>query len=346
MSSAKPVPAASLRTTRAAPGTYGTRDPGRTMLGRHPMSRVELAPSYRASQVRPASCGTMRGATAPTAGSAKCGSSASSQPAPGTQSESRKATSGVCAAARPVFLAAAGPPLTGRRTTLAPAAAAALWIAAGSARAVVHHDHPRRARARQPGQAAGQFGVPVADRDDHRHLRPFGLASIQHGMRDPGVEQAAGQRAGLRVARHRGAVPPAGHVPGPGRAEPQHPDGVTARDHRPVGQRARPRIGAQPESRRDQLVVWPLACEDRRPSASASWFPPPPAQGITDGPAHPPPSVTARYALVTCWHWGVDPAVGAEPSGPTRFPGKSARLWQSLLCWPRRAIGACQHGGS
>ena len=136
MSSAKPVPAASLRTTRAAPGTYGTRDPGRTMLGRRPMSRVELAPSYRASQVRPASCGTMRGATAPTAGSAKCGSSASSQfagPAPGTQSESRKATSGVCAAARPVFLAAAGPPLTGRRTTLAPAAAAALWIAAGSA---------------------------------------------------------------------------------------------------------------------------------------------------------------------------------------------------------------------
>jgi len=133
MSSAKPVPAACLRTTRAAPGTYGTRDPGRTMLGRRPMSRVELAPSYRASQVRPASCGTMRGATAPTAGSAKCGSSASSQPAPGTQSESRKATSGVRAAARPVFLAAAGPPLTERRTTLAPAAAATVWIASGSA---------------------------------------------------------------------------------------------------------------------------------------------------------------------------------------------------------------------
>ena len=66
----------------------------------------------------------MRGATAPTAGSAKCGSSASSQPGPGTQSESRNATSGVSAAARPVFLAAAGPPLTGRRSTLAPAAAA------------------------------------------------------------------------------------------------------------------------------------------------------------------------------------------------------------------------------
>jgi hypothetical protein len=102
------------------------------MLGRRPMSRVELAPSYRASQVRPASCGTMRGAAAPTAGSAKCGSSASSQPGPGTQSESRNATSGVRAAARPVFLAAAGPPLTGRGTTRAPAAAAARRTAAGS----------------------------------------------------------------------------------------------------------------------------------------------------------------------------------------------------------------------
>ncbi len=132
MSSAKPAPAASLRTSRAAPGTYGTRDPGLTVLGRWPMSRVELAPSYRASQVRPASCGTMRGATAPTAGSAKCGSSASSQPGPGTQSESRNATSGVSAAARPLFLAAAGPPFTGRRSTPAPARSAMLLMAAGS----------------------------------------------------------------------------------------------------------------------------------------------------------------------------------------------------------------------
>ena len=128
--------------------------------------------------------------------------------------------------------------------------------------AVVHHDHPLHVT--QPGQAAGQFGVPVADRDDHRHLRPARRVRLQHGMRDPGVEQPARQRAGLRVARHRRALPPAGHVPRPGRAEPQHPGGVTARDHRPVGQRAGPRIGPQPESRRYQLVAWPLACEDRR----------------------------------------------------------------------------------
>ena len=229
------------------------------MLGRWPMSRVELAPSYRASQVRPASCGTMRGATAPTAGSAKCGSSASSQPGPGTQSESRNATSGVSAAARPVFLAAAGPPFTGRRSTLAPAAAAALLDRGRVARAVVHHDHLRRSL--QPGQAAGQFGVPVADRDDHRHrLACLRRVAVQRGMGDPGVEQAARQRAGLRVIGDRRARPPAGHVPGPGRAQPQHPGRVTARDHRPADQRARPRIGPQPESRRDQLVVWSLSC--------------------------------------------------------------------------------------
>ena len=205
MSSAKPVPAASLRTTRAAPGTYGTRDPGRTMLGRWPMSRVELAPSYRASQVRPASCGTMRGATAPTAGSAKCGSSASSQPGPGTQSESRNATSGVCAAARPVFLAAAGPPLTGRRTTLAPAAAAALWIAAGSpepsSTTITRGAPVSPARQRASSACRSRTGMTTVTSGLLRRAR------LQHGMRDPGVEQAAGQRAGLRVARHRRARP-------------------------------------------------------------------------------------------------------------------------------------------
>ena len=59
-------------------------------------------------------------------------------------------------------------------------------------------------------------------------------------------------------------VPPARHLPGPGRAEPQHPGGLTARDHRPAVQRARPRIGPQPESRRDQLVTWSLSCMGHR----------------------------------------------------------------------------------
>ncbi len=128
--------------------------------------------------------------------------------------------------------------------------------------AVVHHDHPRATH--QPGQAPGQLGVPVADRDDHRHLWLVRRAPLQQRMGDPGVQQAASQRAGLRITGHRRTRPPAGHMPGPGRTEPQHPDGVTARDHRPAGQRARPRIGPQPESRWNQLVAWPLACGNRR----------------------------------------------------------------------------------
>ena len=102
------------------------------MLGAGPMSRVELTPSYRASQPGGSVCGTMRGATAATAGSAKCGSSGPSQPGAGTQSESRNAASGVSTAARPVFRAAAGPPLTARCTQRAPAAAAAAATAPGS----------------------------------------------------------------------------------------------------------------------------------------------------------------------------------------------------------------------
>jgi hypothetical protein len=83
-------------------------------------------------------------------------------------------------------------------------------------------------------------------------------------------------------------------VPCPGRAEPQHPGGITARDHRPVGQRARPRVGPQPESRWYQLVAWHLACENRRdlrlPRAGLLRHP---LRLVRTGPSHPPPSVTA-----------------------------------------------------
>ena len=103
------------------------------MLGRFPMSSVELAPSYRPSQVVPSSCGTIRGATAPTARSPKCGSSRSSQPGRGTQSESRNATRAVDATASPEFRAAPGPPFTARRTTRAPCPAQIAAIASGSA---------------------------------------------------------------------------------------------------------------------------------------------------------------------------------------------------------------------
>ncbi len=130
MSSTKPPAAAARRTTSAAPGTYGTRAPGRTMLSVGPMSSADRTSSYRASHPRPRSWATIRGATAPTAGSAKCGSSGVSQPGRGTQSESTKATSGVRTAASPVFRAAPVPPLAPRRRHSAPAAAAAAATAA------------------------------------------------------------------------------------------------------------------------------------------------------------------------------------------------------------------------
>ena len=160
-------------------------------------------------------------------------------------------------------------------------------------RAVVHHDYWQAAR--QPGQAPGQFGVPVADRDDYRHLRILRRALLQQRMGDPGIEQAAGQRASLEVTGHRCALPPAGHMPRPGRGEPEHPDGVTARDHRPAGQRACPRIGPQPESRRNQLVAWPLDCGNRHatrlPRAGSLRHPP---RLLRAAPPHPPPSVIGQ----------------------------------------------------
>jgi hypothetical protein len=131
-SSANGAATAAFLTTRTAPGTYGIRDPGRTMPARGPMSRVALAISYRASHVVPGAWAVMRGATAPTAGSAKCGSNGPSHPGRGTQSESTNAISGVSATARPAFRAAPAPPFTGRRTTRAPAAAATAAIAPGS----------------------------------------------------------------------------------------------------------------------------------------------------------------------------------------------------------------------
>ena len=127
----------------------------------------------------------------------------SSQPGPGTQSESRNATSGVSAAARPVFLAAAGPPLTGRRSTSGARPGCDPRDRGRIGRGVINHDHA--GHPGQAGQAAGQFGLPVVDRDHHRHVirnpRTRRASRADGGLRDPGVEQAAGQRAGPGVVR-------------------------------------------------------------------------------------------------------------------------------------------------
>ena len=126
-------------------------------------------------------------------------------------------------------------------------------------RAVVHHDHPRRVG--QASQATGQFGGPIADRDDHGHgWLSCWRGIVKHRVSDPGVEQAARQRAGLGVIGHRHPRPPGGDMARPRPAQPQHPGGITARDDYPVRQRARPRIGTQAEARRDQLVVRSPSC--------------------------------------------------------------------------------------
>ena len=176
------------------------------MLSPGPMSSAERIPSYLASQPCPGSWDTMRGATAATAGSQKCGSSRSSQPGRGTQSESRNATSGVLAAARPVLRAAPGPPFTVRRRYRAPAAAAAAATAAGVRRAVIHHDHRHVADSRQ---APGQLGDPVADGYHHGDVTA-GRASRGYGMCHADVEEAAREHLRGGPVRHRRAVPPRG----------------------------------------------------------------------------------------------------------------------------------------
>ena len=104
---------------------------GTTRAGCPPMSRHPAARAYRPAIVGPARA-VIRGATAATVGSAKCPASRSIQPGPGTQSLSTKATSSVVTWSRPVLRAADGPPLPGRRTSVAPWAAATVASAAAS----------------------------------------------------------------------------------------------------------------------------------------------------------------------------------------------------------------------
>ena len=217
------------------------------MLARAPMSRVELAPSYRASQVRPGASGTMRGATAPTAGSAKCGKSASSHPGPGTQSESRNATSGVSAAARPVFRAAPGPPFSGRRRTRAPASDAIRAIAAGSAEqsstTITRGVRASPARQRTSSACRSRTGITTVTSLGHRNLPAL---PGSRGMRDSGIEQATCQRVSLGApdwGRNRpsrtSTVPPAS-MREPGSGHRQSPAGASSSaGPRPRGPEAR-----------------------------------------------------------------------------------------------------------
>src|SRR5512132_1078830 len=94
----------------AAVGTKATLECHRTRPSKPARSTADRTDSYRARAEPVASRRPpIRGATAATAGSAKCGSRASSQSGSGTQSESTSATSSAPTARRPLLRAAAGP---------------------------------------------------------------------------------------------------------------------------------------------------------------------------------------------------------------------------------------------
>ena len=58
-------------------------------------------------------------------------------------------------------------------------------------------------------------------------------------------------------------------MPGTWPGQPQHPGGITAGEHRPVRQHPRPRVGAQPESRGDQVIGWSTSGQGSR----SGWLP-------------------------------------------------------------------------
>ena len=124
---------------------------------------------------------------------------------------------------------------------------------------VIDHDHPWHPS--QPGQTADQLGLPIADRDHHRDIPgsagTFQRSQVLRGMSESRIEQATCQRAGLSAIRYRRSGPPAGHVTGAGRREPEHPDGGTTRQHRSARQQARVRVRAQAESGGSELICWP-----------------------------------------------------------------------------------------
>ena len=241
MSSANPRPAAARRTSSAAPGTYGTRAPGRTMLSTGPMSRADAAASYRASQPLPCSWAMIRGATAPTAGSAKWRSNGASQPGPGTQSESTKATSGVRTAARPVFRAAPAPPHRSRRRQRAPAAAAAAATAARSAdpsSTTMIRMPPRPARHRASSAGRSRTGMTAVTSSG-----PGPAGRVRVG--EPGVEQAPRQFLRGGPAGHRHPVPPPAGQRGAARAKAQQAQRRPAHQDGPAGQAEQARIRPQ-----------------------------------------------------------------------------------------------------
>ena len=217
----------------------------------------------------------MRGATSPTAGSARRASSGASQPGSGTTSESRKATNGVVAAASPALRAAAGPRGAGCRSTVARRGDRPDRGRVGGP--VVDDDHPEpRPLPPPPPAAVGtgrdetergfdrgakppiasissavkQAGQPVGavlhrDHDRDVRRRRHGGGRLGHRVRDPGVEQAAGERGRGRVGD---GEPPVEQPGGRGGRQVQHPRRRPAQQHRAVVEDAGPPLQARRSS--------------------------------------------------------------------------------------------------
>ena len=127
---------ASTRTTIAAAGTYGTLVAGATRPSSGPRSSGLRTASYRARTPGFAEVvETIRGAARATRSSSKWANTGPNQPGTGSQSASRKATSGVVVADSPVMRALAGPRLASwRRTVAVPATATAGRLASSTTR--------------------------------------------------------------------------------------------------------------------------------------------------------------------------------------------------------------------
>jgi len=157
------------RTTSAAPGTVGDARARPTMLGRAPMSSVDDAPSYRASQVRPA-CRTRRRA-------ARCAarrprhrvgeSAAGARPASRARARSRSRGTPRSPSSRPRAPNCA--PLPARRDGPpdhpAPNRGGDRLDRRRISRTVVHHDHPR------PLGSVRATAAPRPQRLRHPHQR-------------------------------------------------------------------------------------------------------------------------------------------------------------------------------
>ena len=202
----------------------------------------------------------MRGATAPTAGSAKCGSRPASQPgarhAVGVEERDelgpRRREPGVARGAR----AAVDRPVNDGRAVSGRDALDRRRVGGR----VVDDDHARQVA--QPGQAAVELRVPVPHRDDDRDV------GGRRGLARPGP---ARRGPGARCPRRAGGGPASGHQPRPAPAP---------RRTRTRPAATRPASAAAPgpaTRRRGRHRPRPAGCRDRAPGAG------PPGRG--HGPA-------------------------------------------------------------